>query len=247
MALIAATDWLAAAADRLHFAEPVAQCYNPLIYAADVHHEYIRRYATTKKKVVFFGMNPGPFGMAQTGVPFGEIAAVRDWMQLTGAITPPAQQHPKRPITGFDCAKSEVSGRRFWGLMRDRFGTAQAFFASHFVVNYCPLVFMEDSGRNRTPNQLPKSERQELFALCDEHLRTVAEVLQPEWVIGIGNFAAERIRHALASAEGPGAALGGGSCRIASIIHPSPANPKANADWVGAVTKSLIELGVWPA
>ena len=34
------------------------------------------------KRVVFLGMNPGPFGMAQVGVPFGEVAAVRDWLRI---------------------------------------------------------------------------------------------------------------------------------------------------------------------
>ena len=66
-----------------------------------------------KKKVVFLGMNPGPFGMAQTGVPFGEIPAVRDWMGLRGKVGKPDLEHAKRPVEGLDCQKSEVSGRRY--------------------------------------------------------------------------------------------------------------------------------------
>ena len=81
-------------------------------------------------------MNPGPFGMVQTGVPLGEIAAVRDWMGIEATVEKPATENPKRPIEGFACTRSEVSGRRLWGLFAERFGTAEAFFTDHFVANY---------------------------------------------------------------------------------------------------------------
>jgi len=180
-------------------------------------------------------MNPGPFGMVQTGVPFGEIAAVRDWLKLAGKIGRPASQHAQRPITGLNCPRSEVSGRRLWGLFADRFGTAQRFFADHFVVNYCPLAFLEASGRNRTPDKLPPKERKALFAACDEHLRTVVSVLEPSWVIAVGGFALKRVTETLAT-SGP---------RVGSILHPSPASPAANRDWSHQAQQQLKQLGVW--
>jgi len=102
-------------------------------------------------------MNPGPFGMAQIGVPFGEIASARDWLGLEGPVGQPRTVNPKRPVEGFACARSEVSGQRLWGLFRARFGAPEAFFAEHFVANYCPLVFFE-GGRNLTPDKLPMAE-----------------------------------------------------------------------------------------
>jgi len=42
-------------------------------------------------------MNPGPWGMAQTGVPFGEINAVKDWLGINAEVDKPQKQHPKRP------------------------------------------------------------------------------------------------------------------------------------------------------
>jgi single-strand selective monofunctional uracil DNA glycosylase len=226
---------LCRALEGLRFGKPVTHVYNPLTYAWAAHREYLKRYARGRKRVVFFGMNPGPFGMAQTGVPFGEIAAVRDWLKITAPIGKPKPEHPKRPVDGFACKRSEVSGRRLWGLFAERFGTAEAFFAEHFVANYCPLVFCETSGCNRTPDKIPAREIAPVIEACDRHLLRVVEVLQPEWVIGIGDFAEKRAQ----------AVLGGKPLKIGKILHPSPASPEANRDWAGKATAQLQKLGVW--
>ncbi len=233
--LVAAAQALSTQVDRLRFAEPVTHIYNPLDYAWAAHEQYLRRFGHTRKRVVFLGMNPGPFGMTQTGVPFGEIAVVRDWLQIQAPIAQPAGAHPKRPVQGFDCPRSEVSGRRLWGLFAERHGTPAAFFADHFVVNYCPLVFCEVSGKNRTPDKLPPEEQARLFAVCDDHLRRVLEVLEPEWLIGVGGFA---------EARGEVVAQGR-PVKLGRILHPSPASPAANRGWSAAATKQLVELGIW--
>ena len=220
---------------RRRFALPVTHVYNPLEYAWPAHEEYLLRFAATRKRVVFLGMNPGPFGMAQTGVPFGEVAAVRDWLGITAPIGKPRGEHPKRLITGFDCPRSEISGQRLWRLFRERFGTAAKFFAEHFVANYCPLVFMEESGCNRTPDKLPPNERLKLFATCDQHLREVIDALEPEWLIGVGDFAMKRAQQIFP----------GNKPKIARILHPSPASPAANRNWSELVTRELERRGVW--
>ncbi|MBA4147004.1 MAG: single-stranded DNA-binding protein [Verrucomicrobia bacterium] len=233
--LIAAARQLSCAVGGMKFQAPVTHVYNPLQYAWAVHQEYLRRFGNSRKRVVFLGMNPGPFGMVQTGIPFGEVAAVRDWMQLPAQVGKPAIEHPKRPITGFDCKRSEVSGKRLWKLFADRFGSPEAFFADHFVVNYCPLAFCETSGCNRTPDKLPATESAKLFRACDEHLQQVVEILKPEWLIGVGAFARERAE----------TVCGAMPVKIGQILHPSPASPLANRDWPGTVARQLRELGVW--
>ena len=233
--LIAAARELSAQVSRLRFAAPITHIYNPLEYAWAAHEMYLRRFGASSKRVVFLGMNPGPFGMTQTGVPFGEIAAVRDWLQIQTPIGKPANEHPKRPIEGFGCTRSEVSGRRLWGLFAERFSTAENFFTDHFVANYCPLVFCEASGRNFTPDKLPVAEQAELFAVCDAHLQRVLEILRPEWLIGVGGFALERGE---AVSENVRVKLG-------KILHPSPASPAANRGWAEAATKQLRDLEVW--
>jgi single-strand selective monofunctional uracil DNA glycosylase len=217
----------------------VACTYNPLDYAWAVHEAYLRAFGASAKRVLFLGMNPGPFGMMQTGVPFGEVAAVRDWLGLRAPVKSPARSHPRRPVEGFACARSEVSGRRLWGLFTRRFESADAFFRDHFVVNYCPLAFLDEGGRNLTPDKFPSAQTARLFAACDAHLRRVTAILAPGWVIGIGDFAEKRARLALAD----GTETGG--LQFGRILHPSPASPAANRDWAGTATRQMEALGLW--
>jgi single-strand selective monofunctional uracil DNA glycosylase len=233
--LIEAAQKLSAGVQKLKFAAPVTHVYNPLDYAWRAHELYLRRYGNSPKRVIFLGMNPGPFGMAQTGIPFGQIAAVRDWLGITAKIDKPPRENPKRPVLGFGCHRSEISGERLWGLFRERFGTAEKFFRAHIVMNYCPLAFVEASGRNRTPEKLPSRERDKLFAACDEHLREGIRILEPEWLIGVGDFATKRAREVIVDP----------TPRLGQILHPSPACPESNVDWSGKVIRQLQALGVW--
>ena len=222
----------------LKFAAPTSYVYNPLVYARRANELYVRRFASTKKRCVMMGMNPGPWGMAQTGIPFGEIAAVRDWMEIDEPVRKPPEEHPKRPILGLDCPRSEVSGARLWGLARERFASPEAFFERFFVVNYCPLVFLEEGGRNRTPDKLPKAEREALMAPCNRALAATIRALKPRLVIGVGVYAKARAETVLADA------IAAGDLEVASILHPSPASPKANRGWAAQAIAELEAIGV---
>jgi single-strand selective monofunctional uracil DNA glycosylase len=234
-ALLAAADVLRRELRSLTFSAPVTHVYNPLDYAWEPHAAYVRKFGQGKKKGIFLGMNPGPFGMAQTGVPFGEVAAVRDWMGIEAPVQAAPGEHPKRRIKGFSCTRSEVSGRRLWGWAAEHFGTAERFFQDYFVVNYCPLIFLEETGRNRTPDKVPASEMSAVEAACDRHLTSVIEVLNPAWLIGVGGFAEARLQ---------GVAGDRLDTKIIRILHPSPASPAANRDWAGAVTQTMREAGL---
>lgn len=218
----------------LTFGPPVEYVYDPLDYARASLELYLERYARRGIEVLLVGMNPGPFGMAQTGVPFGDVAMVRDWLEIEEPVERPAREHPKRPIEGFACRRSEVSGTRLWSWARDRFGTPERFFARFFVWNWCPLVFLEESGRNRTPDNLPADERRALSEPCDHALERVVDWMEPRFVVGVGTFAAKRAL----------SALGEGGPRIGSILHPSPASPRANRGWAAQAEAQLRELGI---
>jgi single-strand selective monofunctional uracil DNA glycosylase len=237
--LLEATDFLATETDKLIFSGRVNHIYNPLIYAKETHQDYLKKYGSGKKQVLFLGMNPGPWGMAQTGIPFGELTYSKNWLKIEGNILQPENSHLKRPIQGWDCPRSEVSGRRLWRLMEERFKTAAAFFQDHYVDNYCPLVFMEESGKNLTPDKLPLVERTALVKICDTHLRTVIEIMEPEYLVGVGKYAEKNFLRVVKS-------MGKESkYKISAILHPSPANPHANRGWSLAATKQLIEQGIW--
>lgn len=234
--LIEAARELSKRLSKIAFSPPVTHVYDPLTYAWAPHELYLRRFGSGPRRVVLLGMNPGPFGMIQTGVPFGEVAAVRDWMGIDAPVERPAREHPRRPIEGFACRRSEVSGRRLWGWAAERFGTAQAFFADHFVLNYCPLGFMEASGRNFTPDKLPAAERRALHEACDAHLERALALLRPSFAIGVGGFAQARLATVLG--EGSGVAIG-------QILHPSPASPLANRGWASQAQRQLEQIGVY--
>ncbi len=234
MSLVEISRRLAARVDRLAFAAPVTHVYDPLSYARAPHEAYLERYGGGRGGALLVGMNPGPFGMAQTGVPFGDVASVRGFLGIEGPVGHPPVEHPARPIEGFACRRPEVSGTRLWGWARERYGTPARFFARFFVVNYCPLLFIEPPAKNRTPDKLPRAERERLFAACDDALREVVDELAPTTVIGIGAFAEARARAALADR----------AVRIATILHPSPASPLANRGWAATIERQLAAAGV---
>ena len=235
-ALITAGRELCAAVDGLRFSPPVTHVLNPLDYAWAPHEQYLRRFGEGRKRVVFLGMNPGPFGMVQVGVPFGEVNAVRNWMRIDTPVGQPKTPNPSRPVEGFACQRSEVSGQRLWALFAERYPRADDFFADHFVLNYCPLAFF-DKARNVTPDKLPKGETAPLYAACDAHLRACVDALAPQWLIGIGKFAENQARLAIGQSSP--------EVRIGTILHPSPASPIANRGWAPQAAAQLAELGIW--
>lgn len=221
---------------KLTFSAPVTHVYDPSRYAREMHHAYLTRFGAAPKEVLFLGMNPGPWGMAQTGVPFGEIAAVRDWMGLDGKVKKPKNEHPKRPVTGLDCTRSEVSGARLWGWAQARFGTPDAFFARFFVANYCPLAFMEESGRNFVPEKLATGERKPLLEACDDAFVKTVRHLQPARIVGVGVWAKKRAMAALKNTDI--------KLPIDHMLHPSPASPIANRGWAPQAEAQLEALGI---
>lgn len=234
MDLLEITDRLVKDLLALRFSPPVAYVYNPLVYARDPHDKYLSRCGGGGREAVFVGMNPGPWGMAQTGVPFGEIAAVKGWLDIEGVVGKPPAEHPKKRIEGFLCRRSEVSGHRLWGLFRELCGTPERFFERFFVVNYCPLLFLDAEGRNITPDKLKTGERAPLQEACDRALLGCIEHIGPARVIGVGNFAEERAREALKES----------GTQVGKILHPSPASPAANAGWEKIVLEQLRGQGI---
>ncbi len=212
--------------------------YNPLEYAWQMHAAYLSRFVSQPTRTLLLGMNPGPFGMAQTGVPFGEVSAVKGFLKLDEPVGRPVIEHPKRPILGLATTRSEVSGRRLWALMEEHYRDSEAMKGEMTVVNYCPLVFVDRgaTGRNITPDKLVKVERLALEAVCDRYLLDLLALLKPSYAIGVGKYAHQKLSHV---------APEGGDLVIAEILHPSPASPAANRGWAQRAQNTLESLGIW--
>jgi len=209
---------------------------NPLQYAWEPHRLYLERYSPRDGiGALWMGMNPGPWGMAQTGVPFGSVPRVRGFLGITGRVDIPERTHPKRPILGFDCQRSEVSGDRVWGTIEAECGTPERFFANHFITNYCPLVWQSATGANLTPDKLPARAMAPILAACDAHLAAVVRATRPKMIIAVGAWAERCARRVVADHELDVA--------VGRILHPSPASPAANRGWAEAATRQLTELG----
>lgn len=221
----------------ISFGEPVSHIYNPLVYAFETHLKFLKTFCTSHKTVLFLAMNPGPFGMSQNGVPFGEVSAVRDWFRISGNVQKPAREHPKRCITGLDCHRSEVSGSRFWGFFRKVCGTPEVFFRHCFVHNLCPLAFMSPTGRNITPPELRAEQRNALNQACDMALVETLNILHVKIIVCVGKFVESRVQSVLKN-------QGNNDIRVERITHPSPINPAANKGWDDTVYQQLKDIGI---
>ncbi|CAG5129987.1 unnamed protein product [Candidula unifasciata] len=211
--------------------------YNPLEYAFDSHLNFVRRFCTGEKYVLFVGMNPGPFGMSQNGVPFGECSIVKEWLQIEGEVLKPVLEHPKRRIVGLECSRSEVTGARFWQLIRTLCHTPEHFFRTSYVHNLCPFAFLTDTGKNVTPPQLASSILDQINVLCNATLIEVVRLLKSKYVICVGKYALAQAQKALSGDEFSGITL---EC----LMHPSPINPAANKGWADIAIKQLTEIGI---
>ena len=152
-------------------------------------------------------------------------------------VNKPVHEHPSRPVEGMQVKRSEISGRRLWGLISKLYPNVNDFFDKHAVFNYCPLGFLDagKTAKNFTPDHLLKKERIELENVCDSYLKDVISMINPKALIGIGKYAQSKLL-----------AVNGNENRIVdSIIHPSPGNPQANNKWEEKTIEKMRSLGLW--
>lgn len=226
--------------DDFTFENKVDTYYNPLSYALPVHREYLEKYASSTKKGFFLGMNPGPWGMAQTGIPFTDPHIARDWMELPEhPVGTPADERSDRPVEGWSSDRKEASGQRLHGYFRNLYGSLDDFFEIGFVVNYCPLVLFSEEGTNLTPEDLLKADREPLFEACDPYLEELLDFLEPDVLVGVGRFAQRRLADVRDLEQED----------VAYLPHPSPASPIATRDggdyWRGLVREVLVDTGLY--
>lgn len=216
--------------DTLEWSTP-SHVYNPMQYAWDGYEQLLERFGEQRGRVLLVGMNPGPWGMAQTGIPFGNVSTVRDWLHIETKLSSYLpKQHPKYPILGMNCCREEGSGKRLWGWVNERVGAAELFFERFFVWNYCPLLFL-GKDHNLVPSALRVHEQQPMEERCSTALKGILRLLEPAAIIAIGRYAELQVKRVVDE-----------RLPIRYLLHPSPANPAANHNW-----RNLAEdaLGPW--
>lgn len=216
---------------------PASYAANPTVYAYENYAQAMARLADGPRGVLLVGMNPGPHGMAQTGVPFGDVVNARailgrqsqgsGWSGCRLALGDKVLLDAK----GLDYHRGEVSGDRLWSALQQICGSLESAYQQVCVINYCPLLFLDNGGLNVTPDDFPKSDRVRLpkfTAACDEHLRRVVKALTPKIVIAVGGYSDKRCRVAL-----------GHTVPIVKITHPSPRTAATAGAWIGMVAKPI--------
>lgn len=226
--------------------KPIAGVLNSHQYAFCPFGEYCNMFAPAGQQplALFVGMNPGPYGTAQNGIPFGCSSFVNNWMGITQGTAGSAAVKGTELKEGIDghgfeycpavlglrCKKEEVSGKRLWGWAQSVVGggKAEAFFRHAFVYTYCPLAFFA-GGANVPLADLPVAERRTIEEHCDQALLALVLEMKPVYVIGVGNYAYSKAEKAVTKAAVE-------SCSPHSMValkvaHPSPASPGAAAFW----------------
>ncbi|KAH8271369.1 hypothetical protein KR018_007666 [Drosophila ironensis] len=220
------------ALEELEPASNIACIYNPLVYASRLHGDYLRRYLSGPKKLVLVGMNPGPNGMGQTGIPFGNVRTVKVMMQLSGTVDKPAVEHPKRPVVGLDCHIEEPSGVRLWELFLRLSGNMDTFSQQCFVHNFCPLAFFDEAGRNLTPSELKGTYKTRIRDLCLEALEQQLALLKPTIVVAVGEYVHSVLKRSDYCKSD--------SISVLRLAHPSPRSVN-NTNWPEKAEAFLVE------
>ncbi len=227
--------------------------WNPGLYGETWHARFRRLYRPGQHPLVVFGLNPGPYGMAQTGIPFTDIrrlvSALPDLAaELRGRgerVEPPGLAPPGlRPYLSRSFESSAVRVYRF---LKKGWGGAERGWTEVVVANPCTLLFIDPAeGKNRTPADLARAAR--LRGSGRDQVRELVE-----------SFGRIRIRCAVESIEALSprgaillgkdvqAALGPalrrilGEARVIPWEHPARAVPES---WASGLLSALRRRGL---
>lgn len=169
-------------------------------------------------------MNPGPFGMCQTGVPFGDPKCVKEFLQIEGVVNKPEIECPFREILGFNSSRREQSGERLWRFFQSICHTPEFFFKNAFLFNFCPIALMKGNGCNVTPGEIKDIKvRKSLEVLCEDWYLKVIRLLQPEYLIAIGRYIHKKTKDVFKANHID-------NIKILYMPHPSP-RAVNNTNW----------------
>ena len=99
---------------------------------------------------------------------------------------------------------------------------------------YAQALLELATGEGEPPLASLRACARALEALCDDALRQMVALLEPEWVVGVGLWSRTSAERALA----------GTNVRFGQLLHPSPANPAAKRGWAPQAEKKLRDLGI---
>ena len=262
----------------------VSHVYNPLRYMWPAHERFLSRHyvtdrasapdgrldfyepagATRPRRYLILGMNPGPHGMVQTGLPFGDVVNAAAMLGYRTGDQVPApdlagvELHPSRPVIGLSATRREASGERLWGGLAAIFGGLEQTLAACFAANYCPLAYFADDaqGTNVTPEDFGKKTIKgepnprhdpgyaaELDKVCLPYLVRVARAMRVEVILAVGRYAEAKanIIAALQPDDSRPARP-----KVVYLTHPSPLATRSAGEWATMARHALENAGALP-
>lgn len=209
--------------------------YNPLEYCLDPFIQYLEK-GGEKRDIVFLGMNPGPFGMMQNGIPFGASNFVNNYLNIEKDFDKQKieKEHPKYKIIGKNIERQEISGTKLWGLIQSFYPDSNTFLENQIVLNYLQLAILDkEKGKNITPDKLNKDVRTKIENICDNQLREILDILESKVLIGVGKYSYDSLLRVKKNEK------------VIKINHPSPLNARYFKTWTEDTKKLLIDENIW--
>ena len=263
----------------------VSHVYNPLRYMWPAHERFLSRHYVTDRasapdgrldfyepagtarprQYLILGMNPGPHGMVQTGLPFGDVVnaaamlGYRTGDQVLAPVLDGVELHPGRPVIGLVATRREASGERLWGGLAAIFGGLDQTLAQCFAANYCPLAYFADDaqGTNVTPEDFGKKTingkpnprhdpgyAAELDKICLPYLVRVARAMRVEVILAVGRYAEAKAN--IIAALCPEATRRCPSPKVVYLTHPSPLATRSAGEWATMARHALENVGALP-
>ena len=131
--------------------------WNPGSYGAPWHRVFREIYPLRERPILMFGLNPGPYGMGQTGIPFTDVRRLRQCLPKMALTLRERGREPRVPglaprsLRRFFTREFESSAVRVYRFLELGWGSAEKGWRSVGVANSCPLLFLDPEGRNQTP------------------------------------------------------------------------------------------------
>jgi len=209
------------------------QVWNPALYALDIYQEYLTKFPPEPGAILALGLNPGPYGMAQTGIPFTDCRTASGALGMEMTIPGKA---PDDLISRLKKANGKWRGtyeRSSLGMYRFlilAWGDIKTAYRNWFVGNPCPLLFLDPERWNVTPADPRLRRMKEVGELRQRAVIGFSEILNPRGIVCFGKDVAKAVGEVAIRQVGPD--------RVVFYEHPARAVPEK---WAAGLLQELTQ------
>ena len=204
--------------------------WNPQLYGLPLYRRFAAEHLPhARGGIVAFGLNPGKYGMAQTGIPFTDVTRAA---RVGIAIEPPGLAPASlRPF--LKSYRVERSSASVYGLLDEAWGSPREGWRALWAVAPCGLLFLEKDGENVTPADARLARRDDVRELRLRVIRESIAAAKPRGVLLLGQDVARVAAEALAAED------------VLVVDHPVARGPgrRGPAWWAQTVTEAVRKKG----